>query len=52
MGSNPLLTHRWETGAIMLILTGAVLGTLILVAAVGRIWRDRTPREPEDKPGD
>ena len=31
----------------MLILTGVLVGTLMLVAAVGRIWRDQSPRMPK-----
>jgi hypothetical protein len=31
----------------LLLVTGALIGVLMLIALLGRIWRDQTPRRPE-----
>jgi hypothetical protein len=31
----------------LLLVTGALIGVLMLIALLGRIWRDQTPRTPK-----
>ncbi len=31
----------------MFLLAGALIGLLMLITLLGRIWRDHTPRRPE-----
>ena len=32
----------------MLLVTGALIGVFMLMALLGRIWQDQTPRRPSD----
>ena len=34
----------------MLLVTGALVGVLMLIGMLGRIWRDQTPRTLSDAP--
>ena len=33
----------------LLLVTGALIGVIMLIALLGRIWQDQTPRTPEDE---
>ena len=53
--SNELLrstpAHRWKKEIEMdwdlLLVTGALIGVFMLIALLGRIWRDQTPSTPK-----
>ena len=46
--------HRWKKENAMdwdlFLVTGALIGVFMLIALLGRIWKDQTPRTPKSEP--